>query len=61
MMHIEQFDIAGEEVLYNSLSGRLNSNQLAEFNTINSAVNTSPATEHFFLNGARKTGKTYFY
>jgi hypothetical protein len=33
-MHVKQFDPAAEEVLHNSLSSSLNSNQLEVFNTI---------------------------
>ncbi len=60
-MHIEQFDPAGEEVLYSTLSSSLNTSQLAVFDTIKTAVNTSPATAHFFLEGTGGTGKTYLY
>jgi hypothetical protein len=37
-MHVEQFDPAGEEVLHNSLSSSLNSNQLEVLNTIREEV-----------------------
>jgi hypothetical protein len=60
-MHIEQFDPAGEEVLYNTLSSSLNTSQLAVFDAIKTAVDTSPATAHFCLEGASGTGKTYLY
>ncbi len=32
-MHVEQLDLAGEEVLHNTLSSSLYSNQLEVFNT----------------------------
>jgi hypothetical protein len=37
-MYVEQFDLAGKEVLHNSLSSSLNSNQLEVFNTIREEV-----------------------
>ncbi len=48
-------------MLYNTLSTSLNSSQLAFFDTIKTAVDTSPATAHFILEDAGGTRKTYLY
>jgi hypothetical protein len=59
--HIRQFDSADEGRQYDGLAETMNDNQKAVFRTITQAIESSPSTAHFFLEGAGGTGKTYLY
>ncbi len=59
--HIRQFDSADEGQQYDGLAESMNDNQQAVFRTITQAIESSPSTAHFFLEGAGGTGKTYLY
>jgi hypothetical protein len=59
--HIRQFDRADEGQQYDGLAETMNENQRAVFQTITDAIESSPSTAHFFLEGSGGTGKTYLY
>jgi chromosomal replication initiation ATPase DnaA len=43
------------------MAERMNNNQQAVFQIVTEAIECSPVTAHFFLEGAGGTGKTYLY
>ncbi len=60
-VHIKNFNRDDEGQQYEGMAETMNNNQQAVFQIITEAIERSPVTAHFFLEGARGTGKTYLY
>jgi hypothetical protein len=59
--HIRNFNHNEEGQQYEGMAETMNNNQRAVFQIITEAIERSPVTAHFFLEGAGDTGKTYLY
>jgi ATP-dependent DNA helicase PIF1 len=59
--HIRNFNRNEEGQQYEGMAETMNNNQRVVFQNITEAIERSPVTAHFFLEGAGGTGKTYLY
>jgi hypothetical protein len=59
--HVMNINCNNESQQYKAMAVSMNANQQAVFQVITAAIERSPTTAHFFLEGAGGTGKIYLY